>query len=202
MSERAGLVTARGRRPGSSEQTKSTILAAARGEFASKGYDAASIRGIARVAGVDPALVHHYFHGKEDLFARALELPEKASVRITDRLDGVPRDQIGAAFIGAFLDIWDPPAARERYNAMVRGAIAVPDVGLPLRQFLQRAVLLPIVRSTGVPNAELRAAAAASQIIGLGLFRYVLEVAPVAQASPEELIPVYGPILQRYLVDA
>ena len=44
-------------------------------EFAEKGYDGASVRGIARAADVDPALVHHYFGTKEQVFVAAMELP-------------------------------------------------------------------------------------------------------------------------------
>ncbi len=45
-------------RPAGSPPNREGILAAARGQFAERGYDNAAIRGIAARAGVDPALVH------------------------------------------------------------------------------------------------------------------------------------------------
>src|SRR4051812_50222767 len=64
----------RGRRPGGVD-TRAAIVEAARKSFAAKGYDKSSMRGIAREAGVDPALVHHYFEGKAGLFAATLDVP-------------------------------------------------------------------------------------------------------------------------------
>src|SRR6478735_1566627 len=77
MTSRAGSDTTpkgRGRRPGGTD-TRAVIVDAARRSFAAKGYDKASMRGIAREAGVDPALVHHYFEGKAGLFAATLDVP-------------------------------------------------------------------------------------------------------------------------------
>ena len=67
-----------GRRPGNPD-TREAILTAAREAFAERGYDAASIRAIATRAGVDPALVHHYFGAKEQLFLAAMRIPLKIS---------------------------------------------------------------------------------------------------------------------------
>src|SRR3954463_9475109 len=64
----------RGRRKGSPD-TRSAILAAARTSFARQGFAGTTIRGVASSAGVDAALVHHYFGTKDDLFLAALELP-------------------------------------------------------------------------------------------------------------------------------
>ncbi|QQS01443.1 MAG: TetR family transcriptional regulator [Austwickia sp.] len=190
----------RGRRPGSAEQTRESILAAARAEFADKGYDGASLRGIARAAGVDSALVHHYFAGKADVFAQALSIP----VNIPERLAGVlagPRDRLGENMVRAFLTAWEEPRASVALQAMVRGAIAVPEAGRQLREFILHEVLEPAARHTGVPDPELRAAAAAAQLVGLGLLRFLVPHPPVVQASVEELAALVGPTLQRYLVE-
>ncbi|MFC6932138.1 helix-turn-helix domain-containing protein [Actinomadura yumaensis] len=71
-----GAVRSRGpgRRPGPTE-TREAILASARELFAEKGYDGASLRAIAREAGVDPALVHHFFGNKEGVFIAAMRFP-------------------------------------------------------------------------------------------------------------------------------
>ena len=64
----------RGRRPGAPD-TRAAVLAAARAAFAAKGFGGTTIRAVAADAGVDPALVHHYFGTKDDLFLAAMELP-------------------------------------------------------------------------------------------------------------------------------
>ena len=64
----------RGRRPGAPD-TRAAILAAARSRFAEHGYAGTTIRAVATDAGVDAALVHHYFGTKDELFLAALELP-------------------------------------------------------------------------------------------------------------------------------
>ena len=66
--------TARGRRPGAPD-TRAAVLVAARASFAEQGYRGTTIRAVASTAGVDPALVHHYFGTKDDLFLAAMELP-------------------------------------------------------------------------------------------------------------------------------
>ena len=63
-----------GRRPGNSG-ARADILAAAGRAFAERGYARATIRGVAQEAGVDPALVHHYFGNKRGLFIEAMSLP-------------------------------------------------------------------------------------------------------------------------------
>jgi AcrR family transcriptional regulator len=77
-----------GRRPGRSD-TRAEILAAARAEFAGRGFEGATVRGIARAAGVDPALVHHYFGSKEKVFLAAMEFPVDPAA-VIERVLGDP----------------------------------------------------------------------------------------------------------------
>jgi len=63
-----------GRPPGPSD-TRDRILASARELFARNGIDKTSIRAIASAAGVDAALVHHYFGTKQQLFVAAVRIP-------------------------------------------------------------------------------------------------------------------------------
>ena len=190
---------ARGRRPGSSEATREAILAAARAEFAERGYDGASLRGIARVAGVDPALVHHYFDGKADVFSQALALPVNIPARITALLAG-PRERLGENVVRTFLSVWDVPEAQVRLQAMVRGAVAHPQAGRQLREFLLHEDMEPAARATGVPDPELRATAVVAQLIGVGLLRYVVPHPPLREASHDAIAALIGPTIQRYLV--
>lgn len=192
-------MTPRGRRPGSAELTREHILSVARGEFAEKGYDGASLRGIARAAGVDPALIHHYFGGKADVFGQALSFPVNIPQRVRAILAG-PREHLGENVIRAFLGVWDQPEASVRLQAMVRGAVASPEAGRELREFLLGEVVGPMARATGVPEPEVRAAVAAAQLVGVALLRYVISHPPLAEASHDEIAALVGPTLQRYLV--
>jgi AcrR family transcriptional regulator len=197
-------VSPRGRRPGG-EDTRGLILDAARAEFAEQGYDATSLRGIARRAEVDPALVHHYFEGKPALFAQVMDLPVDPSALI-DRVLARPREEVGAALVRTFLDVWDSPAGRERFQAVVRSAVSHDEAARMLRQFLTREIfgriateLTPDHAAPGQPSAEVRAGLAAGQMLGMAMMRYIVDVPAVVSASQEELVTLVGPTIQRYL---
>jgi AcrR family transcriptional regulator len=194
----------RGRRPGG-EDTRATIVQAARSEFADQGYDATSLRGIARRAGVDPALVHHYFEGKPALFAEVMDLPVDPSALIDQVIAG-PREQVGAALVETFLDVWDSPAGRERFQAVVRSASSHDEASRMLREFLTREIfgriateLSPAAGADAVATAQLRAGLAAGQMLGMAMMRYVVDFPEVVRASREELVALVGPAIQRYL---
>jgi AcrR family transcriptional regulator len=195
----AGLHTAGrpGRRPGDS-RTRGDILTAARDEFAERGFDRATIRGIAATAGVDPALVLHYFGSKDELFGAALEIPVEPGV-VLERAAAAHPDQLGTTIVRAFLEAWEPPDNRQRLIAMVRSAMT-NEVALGMvREYLVRRVFGPITLTLGVPDAELRANLVGSQFIGLSMMRYITRIEPIASASVDELVAAVGPTMQRYL---
>lgn len=186
-----------GRRPGDSG-TRDAILAASRTRFAEAGYRGASIRSIAAEAGVDPALVHHYFGSKRDLFAAALDVPVRPEAAIADMIAGDP-SEIGERVVSTFLEIWDEPAARDRLRMLIRGAVTDEQTARMAREFLVGAVFARIAASTGADRPQLRAALAASQIMGLALTRYVIDVDPLTSASNDLIVAAYAPTIQRYL---
>jgi len=199
-------VSPRGRRPVGAD-TRGEIVAAARIEFAAKGYDATSLRAIARRAGVDPALIHHYFSGKAALFATVMAIPIDPSVIVAGLLH-TPREQIGAAMVRSFFAIWDQPPARERMQGLMRSAITNHEAGRMLREFLTGEVFtrvtaemdarVPTVeRPTSTP--EIRGGLAAAQMVGVAIMRYVIEYGPVVDAGVEELVALLGPTLQTYV---
>jgi TetR/AcrR family transcriptional regulator len=61
------------RRERNAVETKKRILEAAGAEFAAKGYDGARLGNIARQAGAQQALIHHYFEDKARLFDAVLQ---------------------------------------------------------------------------------------------------------------------------------
>ncbi len=189
----------RGRRP-AGEDTRAEILDAARAEFSLRGYDASSLRAIARLAEVDPALVHHYFDGKAALFVEAMSIPVNP-VFLIDAILAGPREGVGERLAATFFDIWDSPPGRERLVALIRSAVSQEDAARMLREFLTREVFAKVALSMDVPQPHLRAGLAAAQMIGVAMMRYVIGFEPVVGASTGEIVALVGPTLQRYLAD-
>ncbi len=194
------MSTARGRRPGGPD-TRGEILAAARAAFATKGYGATSMRGVAAEAGVDPALVHHYFDGKDGLFLASLEVP-------VDPRELVPRlveegiDGAGERMLRTFLAVWDDPVVRLPLLTLVRTSLGAEGPVDLLRDGMFRLVFTPLADAlapvVGEPEAHRRVQLVASQLIGLVVARYLLVLEPLASLSTEEVVARVGPTLQRY----
>jgi AcrR family transcriptional regulator len=186
-----------GRRPGDSG-TREAILRAARESFGAGGYAGTTIRGIARAAGVDPALVHRFYGSKESLFAASLDLPADPSVLLPALLaDGT--DGLGVRVVRTFLGIWDATPGQGPMLALLRSAVTDPAAAELLRDFLTRVALGPLAQAAGGQHPELRASLAASQMVGLAISRYVLRLEPLASAPADELAHDIGPTLDRYL---
>lgn len=186
-----------GRRPGESG-TRAAILDAATSAFSASGYDATSVRGVARAAGVDPSLVLHFFGSKDGLFEAAVELPMDPAV-VVSALLSLPPDDLGERVVRTFLGVWDATPGQGPMLAMLRGAVSHEDSADKLRELLLRVMLRPLAVGAGGGDPDRRAALLASQVVGLALVRYVLRVEPVASASVDELAAHVGPVLQRYL---
>ena len=187
----------RGRRP-AGEDTKGLIEEAARAQFALQGYDAASLRGIARAAGVDSALVHHYFEGKADLFAQAVVLSRVDPRQVLGPVLSGPLDGLGERIVRTFLTVWDEPDNQERLMAMLRAVMGSQEVATLMRDLVLGEVLGRV--ADRLPDQPaLRSGAVLSQLFGMALARYLLQVPAVATASPDQLVAVYGPTVQRYL---
>jgi AcrR family transcriptional regulator len=187
----------RGPRPGGSD-TRATILAAARAEFASRGYDGATIRGIAVAAGVDPALVHHYFGTKSRLFAAALEFPFDPEVLFADVLGG-GIDGAGERLLRAVFAAWDNAGSRAPMLAIIRTATTSDAGAAMLREFLNRNILQRISAELSPDRAGMRAALVASQMAGLLMARYVICLPALATAAAEDIIAAVAPNVQHYL---
>ncbi|MFI6129149.1 TetR family transcriptional regulator [Micromonospora sp. NPDC051141] len=187
-----------GRRPGNPD-TREAILAAARGAFAERGFDATAIRTVAAAAGVDPALVHHYFGAKEDLFRAALAFPVDPARLLPTVLAGGP-EGIGERLVRTFLEVWDSPVGAAGV-ALLRSAVSNEWTARLLREFLVTQVLRRVLDHLEVDPAELplRGGLVATQLAGLALTRYVLRLEPIAGAEPATLVAAAGPTVQRYL---
>jgi AcrR family transcriptional regulator len=194
------LVRRSGRRPGN-QDTRQSILDAARSVFAERGFDQASIRAIATEAKVDPALVHHYFGTKEKLFLESMNMPLNPAELLPKALAG-PREQAGERLVRLLLSVWDSPAGVAAV-ALLRSAMSNDWTARLLREFVITQVLRRAIVELGIQGEEAttRAALVASQIAGLAVTRYILKIEPVASAQAEDLVAAIGPTVQRYLTE-
>lgn len=189
---------ARGRRRTGDADARAQILEAASKEFLANGYDATSLRAIARRADVDPALVHHYFADKPELFAASVSSPIRPDLIVRQVLSG-PRDQIGVNLVTAVLTAMESGKAADRAISIIRTALGHDFAATMLRQFITREVLKKIADDLGVDDGELRAGAVASQIVGLFMVRYGVRVEPLASAPIDEVARRIGPVIQWHL---
>lgn len=187
-----------GRRPGNPD-TRESILTAARDAFAERGFEAASIRGIATSAGVDPALVHHYFGTKEQLFKACMNFPVDPAEVLPQVLSGGP-DEIGERLVRFFLRVWDSPAGVGAV-ALMRSAVSNEWTARLLREFVTTQMIRHVVPklTTDPAEAPLRASLVASQMAGLAMVRYVLKLEPLASAPAEVVVAAVAPNIQRYV---
>jgi AcrR family transcriptional regulator len=187
-----------GRRPGRPD-TKDAILAAAREAFAERGYDGASVRGIAAAADVDPALVHHYFGTKQTLFMAAMRVPIDPAAIIPEVLAG-GLDGVGERLVRTLMRVWDGPAGAAAAG-FVRTAVANEMMSRLLREFVVHRILRRLGRDLRLDPAEapMRVNLVASQMTGLILTRYIIRIEPLASASPDQVAALIGPTVQRYV---
>jgi AcrR family transcriptional regulator len=186
-----------GRRPGTPD-TRDAILVAARRKFASRGYDATSLRSIAAAAQVDPALVMHYFGTKEELFAAAAGLPRGPSA-LFGSLAALPLRDSVQALVRSYLQLIDGDQSRNAILALVRSAVSNERAAAMLREFLTAELLPVITRLTGHDQARLRAELVVAHLIGIAVLRHVLRVEPLARATPDEIVALAAPAIEQYL---
>jgi AcrR family transcriptional regulator len=186
-----------GRRPGNPD-TRATILSAAASQFAAHGFDRVSMRGIAKAAGVDPALVHHYFRSKDDVLLATLDVPFDPRVLIP-ALTSPGGEGLGMRLAAQFLAIWDDADNQARLVAMLRASLTSEVAADLLRSALVRMVFAPISEAVDAPDAPVRAQYVASQLVGLAMARYVMRFEPLASEAAQDVVARIGPTLQRYL---
>jgi AcrR family transcriptional regulator len=189
----------RGRRPGKAD-TRAQIVSAAEAVFASDGYAQASLRGIAQRAGVDPALVHHYFDGKAALFVEVTGLPRDFR-EIRDEVGRAPGSR-GTVLVDRFLRYWDeePPEGRANsFLSLVQAVSSSPQAAESLKQFLIDRIWSQVARDPNDADWLIRRALIGSQLLGLGFQRYILRLAPLDGADPAEVARWVGPTIDRYM---
>ncbi|MFP5331276.1 MAG: TetR family transcriptional regulator [Acidimicrobiia bacterium] len=186
----------RGPRTGDAD-TRGEILQAARGLFAERGYDRTTIRAVAASAGVDPALIHHYFGTKEGLFTASVALPIDLPRRLPEVIAEDPATA-GEAVARLFFSVWENEQARESLVGQLRHALTTGEPPV-IAGFITSAVLGKVAAVMEGPDRELRAELVASHLLGVALLRYVVVLEPLASVEPEEIVRMVAPRIQEYL---
>jgi AcrR family transcriptional regulator len=199
----SAAAAAAGRRPGNVD-TRGQIIEAAKRVFASKGYDGASLRAVAREAEVDPALVHHYFDGKASLFVAAMALPFDPRTVATHEHPGVgdAGATVGSIVITGFLTMWDhAEGTGSSFASCVAGMASSTNVADAMREFVAERIWdkAPVNEGESDEVTRQRRALVASQLMGLAFIRYILRVPPISTTTPKEIAVWAGPTLDRYM---
>lgn len=188
----------RGRRP-SGQDTREALLEAAREVFTEQGYNRATVRTIASRAGVDAAMVNHWFGGKDALFTAAVSMPVNPATLLPQILGG-DRDSLGERLVRTFLGAWDE-AGGGAFAAVVQSLAAHDSAMTMLREFITTALFGRVVSSLNTDQPQLRAALCGSQMVGLGVVRYLVQLEPLASADQDAVAATVGPTIQHYLTD-
>lgn len=179
--------------------TRDRILQAAREEFSERGYEKTSVRSIAKAAGVDSALVHHYFGTKEQVFEAAIEVAFAPALGAPDALTEGPSEGVGERLTRFALGVWENPTTRTPLLAIVRSAVSNETAAAVFRRLVATQMLRRIAGQLDLPDAELRAELAAAQLVGAMMLRYVIKVEPLASADVEQLVARLAPVVQGHL---
>jgi AcrR family transcriptional regulator len=166
--------------------------------FARNGIDKTSIRAIAADAGVDPALVHHYFGTKTQLFAAAIHIPIDP-MQVIGPMRETPVEELGHALPSILLSLWDSELG-SGFIAMLRSILAGDQVSL-IRSFLQEVIAVEVGSRVDNPpgSGRIRVQFVASQLLGVVMARYILELDPFKSLPIEQIAETIAPNLQRYL---
>jgi AcrR family transcriptional regulator len=197
--ERSTRTPRTGRRPGAAgTETREAIRAAARRLFAERGFEGASMRAIAAEAGVDAALITHFFGSKANLLGAAIDWPFDPE-RELPRLLSAGSDHAGERLVALFVRTWDREGSRHPVITLLRAAMNEPSAADLLADFMRARLFGPLLAELGSDQPDTRANLVAAQLGGLGLARYILRFEPLASAQPRDVVRWVAPCVQRYL---
>jgi AcrR family transcriptional regulator len=185
-----------GRRPGPTN-TPEAIRTAARTLFAERGFHATTIRAVATSAGVNTALVHHYFGTKDRLFVAALNLPLNPAEVIEALVAAGPREQFAERFVRFFIAAWRDPVTGQPLQAVLRSAASTDQGAAMVRNLVENVFLDRAAAALGVP--KLRVAVAMSHLLGLVLGATIVRIEPLVSATDDELVELIAPTIHHYL---
>ncbi|CAM4090574.1 HTH-type transcriptional repressor AcnR [Mycobacterium basiliense] len=186
-----------GRRPGNPD-TRTEIVTTARRLFADSGYDQTSVRDIASAAGVDPAMIRHYFGSKAELFRSTVGWPFEADALTTAIVDG-DRNGLSARLTRVFFEAWERPESRAPLMAILRGAATHEESTVLVREFFGGQMYPRLAKALKGSDSELRIDLAMAQLLGIAYLRHVLRVEPIASTPLDELVARVTPVISAHL---
>jgi AcrR family transcriptional regulator len=184
-----------GRRPGV-DSTREAVLEAARKSFASKGFQATTVRAVAADAGVSPSMIHHFFATKDALFLAAIRMPIDPDVIVARVLDG-PRKQLPERLVRTFVTTWHAPATGPALRSVVRAAVADQEQAAGLRAFAEHVMLPRVTQALDLPPLQITAAI--SLLLGYIFAGQLIGIEPLASADVDELVALFTPAVARLL---
>jgi AcrR family transcriptional regulator len=187
-----------GRRPGTSE-TRERIAEAARSLLAELGYEHTTFRRVADLAGVDPALVVHFYGSKEGLFRQVMVLPANVADVLEQLAEG-PRETLGRRLAELVMAGAEDPVSRAVVLGRIRAAATYPEAAALVRETVTHD-LARLAAAITDDQPETRAVLAGAQIAGLIQVRYILRGEPLASMSPASVVDLIAPVFQHYLVE-
>jgi AcrR family transcriptional regulator len=185
-----------GRRSGATV-TREQIAVAARTLFADVGFERATFRAIAAAAGVDPALVVHFYGSKEDLFREVMQLPPDVAGALL-RMADAPRAELGRRLAELVVAALENPATRPIVLGRIRSASSHPDAAALVRETVTRD-LGALTGAITDDRPETRAVLIGVNVVGVALARYVVLVEPLASLPAPEVVELIAPTFQRLL---
>jgi AcrR family transcriptional regulator len=174
------------------------ILRVAREQFAAGGFASTSVRAVARAADVDPALVYHYYRSKDELLRACLVAPQAMLERIQAAW-AVPSDEIGQSLVRVTLRNWNDPDSGSVLRTVLLTAANHPDTLERLRDMITYQLMGPAEIGADDEDGRARASLIASQLLGMGLARYVWKIEPIASMPDSQVVDAIGPTIQRYV---
>lgn len=155
------------------------------------------MRSIAARAGVDIALLAHYFGNKEGLFAATLELPEGARDLLAAALSG-PVGSQGARLTRGYLTLWEAPGTSAYMHALARSALSNEAASERLASLVTGAVADPRVRDL-VAGRRTGFTLAMAHLLGVAFARHLLRVPPLGDLDLDDLVSRTAPAVQQHL---
>ncbi len=155
---------------------------------------------VADRAGVDQALVSHFYGSKQRLFVAAVDLPFEPEAALP-RLIAGDRETLGLRVAQFIVLLLESEPGKARITGLIRAAASEPEAARMARELVAERIFTPLAEALGVPDARFRASLVSSQLIGLAVARYIVQLEPLASAPPEAVIAAIAPVLKRYLTE-